>query len=117
MRVYNYSPRSNNNPTTMAMALGWLTVYYSYRKAVALRVAVGGRKLYCRRRDAGSRTTGVHIGYSWRDGPPAEWFEADDETFDALLAVVERRLLSQGGPELADELAALMGCPLSAARV
>ncbi len=61
-------------------------------------------------------TSSKHAGYVARDHR-GERFTLDDERFDAVLRVLEARMGPWGDAMLCDELAAMMGCDVSAGRV
>ncbi len=118
MDVFNYSPRNTEIPTTTAFSFGWLTVYFSYKKVIAVTVRLGGRVLFCRRKHAGSVTSSKHANYVARDANfGGERFSLDDDRFDAVLRVLEARMGARNDDALCDELAAMMGCDVSAGRV
>lgn len=118
MNVSNYT-NPDNKPTTMSFQFSWLTVYFSYHTCVAFTCRIGSRKLHCERKNRRSTTTSKHVTRSRRDALVGEKdsFRLDDERFDVMLRVLERMLGERESDELADELAAMMGCDAAAGRV
>jgi hypothetical protein len=107
-RLTDYSSNSSDKGNTLCVEFGWVTLFFSYRTLVGVRVCVQGKEArVIVSSNAWGATTGRHIGDIRR--LHKNCCVLPHGRFVETVGFIQRVMLMSWTPELTDEVYAVMG--------